>query len=210
MRPPHLFLWLVLTALAACANEAEPGSRLLSHAPDDVRDSLERADRHILVVRHARKVSEDCNALDCPLSAHGAMMARRLAELTGLLPLEAALSSNACRTVETARAGGAPVIQHQAGPGHEARCGGGKPVTRTRGDAMEQARQSEAAWLLVAEHSNTVCAWLETFAPGAEPMCRTGALPAERYGDIFWLYRTDGVWRLARLDAAFEVPEANL
>ena len=205
-------IWVLSAALmlAGCVEEAaSPRPALFDAAPSDVRGAIERADRHILVVRHARKIAEDCNALDCPLSEHGRQMVFRLAGLLGE-PVTQVYASNACRAVETAAAAGGPVIQHQAGTGHTDRCGGGAPVERTRTQAMEEARFGAADWTLVAEHSNTVCLWVEAFATGAEPLCEDGALPADRYGDVFWLYRADGRWSLTRLDAAFDVPSAAL
>ena len=200
---------LALGLAAGCGGEvAEPHPALFEAAPEAARRALEQADKHILVVRHARKISEDCNALDCPLSAEGEAMVARLETLLGA-PTDAAFASSACRTVRTAEAGGTPVIQHQPGPGHDARCGGGEPVTRLRQQAIEEARFSDAQWTLVAEHSNTVCLWLEAFAPGAEPLCGGDGGVSGRYGDVYWLYWSDGAWALTRLDGAFDLDAAG-
>lgn len=195
---------LAALALSACGDGFERQA-LLDAAPQDVRDELQAAERHILVVRHARKISEDCNGLDCALSAQGAAMVERLSERLGPRPVDAALASSACRTVYTARAGGAEVVQHQPAPGLDQACGEDEAVTRSRAVAMLSAQESDARWTLVAEHSNTVCLWVEAFAGSEGTPCADGDLASDDYGDIFWLYRTGGDWHAAVLPGAFDV-----
>lgn len=180
---------------------------LLAAAPEDSRAVLESADRHILVVRHARKADESCNAIDCPLGEPGEAMVNALGALIGEPPVDAALASAACRTVETAEAGGSWVTMHRAADSYALACGGGT-VDRTRTEAMSEARDSHARWTLVGEHSNTTCLWVAAFAGDAaaeDAGCVEGALPSTAYGDVFWLYRTAGEWQVALLPRVFDV-----
>lgn len=208
MTPIRLACAVLALALSACG----PGfdrEALFEAAPEAVRADLQAADRHILVVRHARKISEDCNALDCALSERGAAMVDRLAELLGPRPVGEAMASSACRTVYTARAGKTGVVQHQPAPGLDTPCGGGDPVARSRAVAMLAAEESEARWTLVAEHSNTVCLWIAAFASVEGTPCAAGDLGSEAYGDIFWLYRVGGDWQVTVLPGAFDVAGAE-
>lgn len=181
---------------------------LLGGAPDELHDEIARADRHILVVRHARKEAEDCNAIECPLGEPGQAMVAGLAELIGDEPVDAAYSSAACRTAQTAEAGGAWVMMHRAGDNYPLACGGGT-VDRLRGEAINDARESLNRWTLVAEHSNTVCHWVTSFA-GAEAATEAGcndegSVGSEAYGDIYWLYRLNGQWHAVTLPGVFNV-----
>ncbi|SDM16761.1 histidine phosphatase family protein [Maricaulis salignorans] len=203
---------VLLSILAACAGPEtmagfdRPG--LLERAPADRSADLQRAERHILVVRHARKISSDCNALDCPLSPQGEAMVARLAELIGTPAVDQAYASAACRTLRTAEAGGQAVIVHQAGDGMEAGCAAQDVITRNRATAFADAAASDARWTLVGEHSNTSCLWLAQFAgPEASQAvgCSDGRLADHAYGDIFWLYQLDGGWQVTVLPSAFEV-----
>jgi hypothetical protein len=181
---------------------------LLALAPEAQRAGLEAADRHILVVRHARKISPDCNGMACPLSPQGEAMVARLGEILGPGPVDRAYASAACRTRLTAAAGQADIVAHQAVDGYAAGCDPAETVTRQRSEAFAEARDGTARWTLAAEHSNTSCLWLEAFAgagAAAEAGCAEGRLPETAYGDIFWLYRWDGAWQLAVLPGAFEV-----
>jgi hypothetical protein len=202
----------LFSLLAACAPpEAGAGfdrSGLLQRMPAEIAADIDRADRHILVVRHARKIAPDCNALDCPLSPRGEAMVAQLAGLIGTPPVDEAYASAACRTFRTAEAGGRDVTVHQAADGLETGCTADDRVTRSRADAFAQAAASQARWTLVAEHSNTTCLWLAQFAGDAASQaagCTDGRLADTAYGDVFWLYRLDGAWQLAVLPAGFEV-----
>lgn len=183
---------------------------LLGGAPDDLHEEIEAADRHILVVRHARKESEDCNAIECPLGQTGLVMVVTLSELLGDEPVDAAYSSAACRTSQTAEAGGAWVMMHRAADNYPLACGGGT-VDRTRAEAINDARESLNRWTLVAEHSNTVCLWVASFAgetAATEAGCSAeGSVGSEAYGDIYWLYRVDGQWHAVTLPGVFDVAE---
>lgn len=180
---------------------------LLAAAPETARAALEQADRHILVVRHARKGDESCNAIDCPLSETGEAMVAELASLIGEPPVDSALASAACRAVATAEAGGTWVTMHRAADTYGLACGGGT-VDQTRSEAMTDARGSLARWTLVGEHSNTACLWVSAFA-GDEAAdragCVDGALESDAYGDVFWLYRVAGDWQVALLPGVFDV-----
>lgn len=193
-----------LTVLTACGGGFERAG-LLEAAPESAREEIRTAGRHILVVRHARKISEDCNGLDCALSERGAAMVERLSALIGDRPVDTAMASAACRTVFTARAGGAEVIQHQPAPGVDTPCEGEDAVTRSRAIAMLSAEESDARWTLVAEHSNTACLWVEAFADVEGTPCESGSLPSGAYGDVFWLYETQAGWQLAVLPGAFDI-----
>jgi hypothetical protein len=202
----------LVSMLGACAGpEPDPAferQALLELASPDIAADIRQADRNILVVRHARKISPDCNALDCPLSPGGEAMVARLAELIGMPDIDQAFSSAACRTLRTAEAGGHPVTVHQAADGLEAGCTASDVVTRSRAEAFADAEASDAVWTLVAEHSNTSCLWLAQFAGLAASEaagCSDGRLADAAYGDIFWLYRLDGIWQLTVLPAAFEI-----
>ncbi|MEE2565555.1 hypothetical protein [Hyphobacterium marinum] len=202
---------LVLAPLVPYAyGQTDPGfdrPGLLDAAPEDSRAALEGADRHILVVRHARKADESCNAIDCPLGEPGEAMVSGLSALIGEPPVDAALASAACRTVETAEAGGAWVTMHRAADTYALACGGGT-VDRTRTEAMTEARDGLARWTLVGEHSNTTCLWVAAFAgdDAAEGAgCVEGALGHEDYGDVFWLHRTAGEWQVVVLPGVFDV-----
>lgn len=201
----------VLACLAsACTPDRVPFDRpgLLERAAEGQQHELRAADRHILVVRHARKVAPDCNALDCGLSERGTAMVARLAETVGPEPFGAAFASSACRTMLTAAAGGVEVVAHQPVDGMGEGCSPGEPITRTRAEAFQEAYDSEARWTIAGEHSNTSCLWLAEFA-GAEAAtasgCSDGRLSSDAYGHIYWLYRLEGVWRLTVLEGAFEV-----
>ena len=201
-----------LTLAAAGSADAEAGDfdrpALLALAGEADRDALRAADRHILVVRHARKIAPDCNGMECPLSARGEAMVARLSALLGETPVERAYASAACRTRLTAAAGHAGILAHRAGDDYPADCTPGETVDRLRSTAFAEARADEARWTLVGEHSNTSCLWLSEFA-GPEAAdhagCENGRLPHDAYGDVFWLYRTGGNWSLAVLPGAFEV-----
>ncbi len=197
----------IVTA-SALAQETFDRTGLLALAPDADRAAIRMADRHILVVRHARKISEDCNALDCPLSATGEAMVARLDSVLGEPDFDAVFSTGACRTYETARAAG-EVIQHAAAPSAPEMCGGGV-AERTRADAFAEVMESDARWTLVAEHSNTSCGWVAAIAGDAAlagTLCESGQLSSSDYGDIFWLHRYGNAWQLTVLDGAFEVAE---
>ncbi len=206
----------LFSLLAACAGPGSPPDfdrpALLELAPPELAADIRRADRHILVVRHARKVAPDCNALDCPLSPLGEVMVARLADVIGMPEVDQAFSSAACRTLRTAEAGGHVVTVHQAADGLETGCTADDVVTRSRADAFAAAEASDARWTLVGEHSNTSCLWLAQFAGLAASEtagCSDGRLAETAYGDIFWLYRLDGAWQLTVLPAAFEVDAAG-
>ncbi|MHA6287955.1 histidine phosphatase family protein [Maricaulis sp. CAU 1757] len=207
----HLAALAGLAMLAACgASPATDFDRpeLLALADPASHGMLERADRHILVVRHARKVAPDCNALDCELSPTGEAMVARLGGQLGAAPFDRALSSSACRTLLTAGAAGVAVQQHQAGRGVTEGCQMDAAVTRTRGEAMAEALDHTARWTLVAEHSNTVCAWIVAAAGEsglAASGCEDGRLASDAYGDIFWLARHEDEWQLVVLEDAFDI-----
>lgn len=181
---------------------------LAALVPDQERAAIAAADRHILVVRHALKTAPDCNALDCPLSERGEAMVERLAGLIGEPPVDAAYASAACRTQHTARAGGRPVVAHQARDGLPVGCEEEEIVERMRSEAFIEAMDGTGRWTLVAEHSNTVCAWIVAFSggEGAEASgCQEGRVSDGAYGDIYWLYRDGEIWRLVHLPGAFAV-----
>jgi len=213
---PFLPMLALCALLAACA-APETGSgfdrpALLERLPAAIAMDIGRADRHILVVRHARKIAPDCNALDCPLSSLGTEMTAKLADLIGAPPVDEAFSSAACRTLRTAEAGGQTVTVHQAADGLETGCTADERVTRSRADAFAEAAASQARWTLVAEHSNTSCLWLAEFAGEAASQaagCTDGRLEETAYGDVFWLYRLDDAWQIAVLPAAFEIMAAD-
>lgn len=199
----------LMLAVAACS-PAQSFDRpdLLAQADPDTTAALASADRHILVVRHARKISEDCNALDCPLSPRGEAMVDALSGVLGEEPVGSAFASAACRTSLTAAAGGITPVGHQALDGYTTGCTPGETVERTRAAAFEEARTSDVRWTLVGEHSNTVCMWMAEFA-GAEAAgeagCSDGRVPSSAYGNVYWLYRAEGTWHLTTLPGAFEV-----
>lgn len=183
---------------------------LLAQVPEGQRTLVRAADRHILVVRHARKSSPDCNAMDCQLSPRGVAMVARLHTLLGPVPFDAAYASAACRTRNTARAAGRAVLSHRAANRLSEGCEVGERIDRLRKDAFADARNNDERWTLVAEHSNTVCQWLAEFVLGDAPArekagCQGGHLPSSAYGGIYWLYRTNGVWHLTYLDRAFDL-----
>lgn len=198
----------VLISVPVNALDGFARSTLLDLARPEVQAGLVSADRHVLIVRHARKVSEDCNALDCPLGEAGEEMVSRLDTLLGSADFDTVLSSSACRTYETARAAG-DVLQHAAAPTATALCGGGE-AERSRADALNGVLSSDARWTFVAEHSNTTCGWVAAIA-GQESLagtpCESGRLNSADYGDVFWLHQVDGSWRLTVLEDAFDVPE---
>lgn len=206
---------LILTLGACTGPQDESGfdrPALLQGVEASIADQLRAADRHILVVRHALKVSDDCNALDCPLSPAGEAMVVRLAGLIGTPAMDQAYASAACRTLRTAEAGGSAVTVHQAADGLQTGCTADDVVTRSRADAFAEAAASDARWTLVAEHSNTSCLWLTEFAGEAAAQaggCADGHLADTAYGDIFWLYRLDDAWHLTVLPAAFEAATAE-
>ena len=207
------FAVLVMLPFIPFANAQTPEGAfdrplLLSSAPGELHGEIERADRHILVVRHARKEAEDCNAIECPLGEDGLAMVATLGGLIGDEPVDAAYSSAACRTSQTAEAGGAWVMMHRAGDNYPLACGGGT-VDRLRGEAINDARESLNRWTLVAEHSNTVCHWVTSFAgagAATEAGCSDeGSVGSEAYGDVYWLYRVAGQWHAITLAGAFNV-----
>ena len=81
---------------AAAADFDRPA--LLQLAPADVQADIAASGRHILVVRHAYKISPDCNGMECPLSEAGEAMVTRhsntsclwLAEFAGVAAAETA------------------------------------------------------------------------------------------------------------------------
>jgi phosphohistidine phosphatase SixA len=201
--------------LAACSSaEVFDRSTLLSLVSEADRAAVGAADRNILVVRHARKVTPDCNALDCGLSETGQAMVEALAGLLADQPVDMAYSSAACRTRLTAEAGGRDVVVHQALDGYENGCTEGETVLRTRSEAFAEARDAMARWTLVGEHSNTSCLWIAEFAGedgASQAGCTDGRLADTAYGDIFWLYRNadDQTWSVVVLAGAFEVADAQ-
>ena len=96
----------VLWTGPALADDDFDRPALLALADPALQPALEAADQHVLVVRHARKTSPDCNGMSCPLSAQGEAMVVRLTELIGAPPVDRAYASAACRTRLTAAAGG--------------------------------------------------------------------------------------------------------
>ena len=188
------------------ANDAFDRPALLMLASEAARADIAAADRHILIVRHARKADESCNALDCPLGETGLAMVELLDALLGEPDFDAVYCSSACRTYQTALSAG-EVVQHAASASAAEMCGGGM-AQRKRADALAEARSSDARWTFVAEHSNTSCGWVEGLAGTdalAGTLCEAGQLSSGDYGDIFWLYRTGGNWHLDVLEAAFEI-----
>jgi hypothetical protein len=200
-------------ALSACSPADEfDRPAMLAAVPDADRAAVGAADRHILVVRHARKITPDCNALDCQLSENGEAMVAELASLLSDAPVDLAYASAACRTRLTADAGGRRVIVHQALDGYETGCDEGELVSRTRSEAFAEARAADGRWALVGEHSNTSCLWLAEFAGEAGATaagCTDGRLADTAYGDVFWLYRTGETWSVTVLPGVFEVETAE-
>lgn len=198
----------VIMSVSARADDGFDRRGLLELADAADQAAILAADRHILLVRHARKVSEDCNALDCPLGEAGEAMVERLDAILGAPDFDAVFSSGACRTYETARVAG-DVVQHAAAESAPEMCGGGI-AERSRSDALAEVSVSDARWTLIAEHSNTTCGWLAAIA-GAEILggtpCESGRLASSDYGDIFWLHETGGQWQLTVLRRAFDVSE---
>lgn len=181
---------------------------LLALADTALTPDLLSADRHVLIVRHARKISEDCNALDCPLGPAGELMVARLDTLLGEPDFDAVLSSSACRTYETVSVAGA-VVQHAAAERAREMCGGGV-AERSRDDAIQDVMSGDARWTIVAEHSNTTCGWVSTIAGEAAlagTRCEGGRLSSSDYGDVFWLYQQGDDWQLTVLEGAFDVSE---
>ncbi|WP_421784755.1 histidine phosphatase family protein [Hyphobacterium sp.] len=198
----------LIASASAAAQAAFDRPALLALSNADLAEAITMADRHVLIVRHARKVSEDCNALDCPLGDDGEAMVARLDALLGTPDFDAVYSSSACRTYETALAAG-PVVQHAAAPSARGMCGGGV-AERERADALQDAVASNARWTLIAEHSNTSCGWVAAIAGEAvlaDTPCDGGQLASSDYGDIFWLYRQGEGWHLTVLERAFDVSE---
>ncbi|WP_291843668.1 histidine phosphatase family protein [Maricaulis sp.] len=208
---------LILTAaaaalcLAACSEPVASFVRpeLLALAPEAERVNLMAAERHVLVVRHAIKISPDCNDMACPLSPEGEAMVTRLAELLGDTPVDRAYASAACRTRLTAAAGGIPVVAHQAVDGYAVDCTEGSTVSRRRSEAFAEVNAAATGWTLVGEHSNTSCLWMAahagTEAAQAAGCDGDGRLPEDAYGDIFWLHAIGDDWSLTVLPGAFSV-----
>jgi len=204
----------VVWILAACASPTQSVDfdrpMLLESVSQDIQSEIVFADRHILIVRHARKISPDCNALNCQLSPRGEAMVSRLSDVLGREPFDAAYASAACRTTLTAEAGGSEVIVHQAAEGYETGCVEGEIISRQRREAFLDAHQADARWTLVGEHSNTSCLWLAEFAgleASQQAGCVDGRLDHDAYGHIYWLYRHQGTWNLIRLESVFEVAD---
>lgn len=204
--------FLLLAALAGGAAHADSDfdrPALLALADETVRAELEAADQHVLVVRHARKISPDCNGMSCPLSPQGEAMVVQLSALIGPDPVDRAYASAACRTRLTAAAGGRDVVAHQAVDGYAADCTEGETVSRQRSEAFAETRTDPVRWTLAGEHSNTSCLWMVEFAgadAAGEAGCNAeGRLEETAYGDVFWLYRTGTDWHLTVLPGAFEV-----
>ncbi|MEE2526736.1 histidine phosphatase family protein [Hyphobacterium sp. HN65] len=198
----------VIMSVSARAVEGFDRMSLLELAGADEQAAIRAADRHILLVRHARKVYEECNALDCPLGEAGIAMVERLDALLGEPDFDAVYSSGACRSVDTVIIAG-DVVQHAAAARAPGMCGGGE-AERTREDAIAEAAASDARWTIVAEHSNTTCTWLAAIAGEATlagTPCESGRLASSDYGDIFWLYHTGESWDLAVLRGVFDVAE---
>ena len=203
---------VVLAALSgslALSEGAFDRPALLDLADPDVQAALEAADQHVLVVRHARKISPDCNGMSCPLSPQGEAMVAQLAALIGPDPVDRAYASAACRTRLTAAAGGQDVVAHQAVDGYAQDCTEDATVSRLRAEAFAETREDPVRWTLAGEHSNTSCLWMVEFA-GAEAAGEAGCnaegrLDESAYGDVFWLYRTGTDWHLTVLPGAFEV-----
>lgn len=196
----------LIASASAFAQDEFDRPNLLALAGEADRTALIAADRHILVVRHARKVSEDCNALDCPLGERGVAMVARLDDLLGEPDFDIVYSSSACRTRNTVAIAG-DVIQHAAAPSAREMCGGGV-AERTRGDALAEAQSGEARWTIVAEHSNTSCGWVSAIAGEAAlsgTPCEGGRLASSDYGDVFWLHRHGEDWSLTVLERGFDV-----
>lgn len=199
----------VLWTGPALADDDFDRPALLALADPALQPALEAADQHVLVVRHARKISPDCNGMSCPLSAQGEAMVVRLTELIGAPPVDRAYASAACRTRLTAAAGGREVVAHQAVDGYAVDCTEGEMIERPRSDAFRETRQEPVRWTLTGEHSNTSCLWMVEFAgpeAAGEAGCNAeGRLAETAYGDVFWLYRTGEDWHLTVLPGAFEV-----
>lgn len=204
---------LIMTAaLMGSSAASETGfdrPELLALADPAVQAELASADQHVLVVRHARKISPDCNGMSCPLSAQGEAMVARLGALIGSEPVDRAYASAACRTRLTAAAGGRDVVAHQAVDGYAQDCTEGETISRLRAEAFEETRTDPVRWTLAGEHSNTSCLWMVELA-GAEAAGEAGCnvegrLEETAYGDVFWLYRTGEDWHLTVLRGAFEV-----
>ena len=204
----------VVWALVACTPTHQIAEfdrpELFEAVPQDIQSEIRSADRHILVVRHARKISPDCNALNCPLSPRGQAMVSRLSDVLGAAPFEAAFASAACRTALTAAAGGVGVLVHQAAEGYETGCIEGDIISRQRSEAFADARLSDDRWTIVGEHSNTTCLWLSEFAGQDASQvvgCTDGRLDHDAYGHVYWLYQNQDIWSLTRLESVFEVAD---
>ncbi|WP_417487114.1 histidine phosphatase family protein [Maricaulis sp.] len=208
-----LTLMMATLGLGACGDLSGSANHaaLFGLAPEAIREELRAADRHVLVVRHALKVSPDCNGMECPLSPEGDIMVERLAALIGDTPVDRAFSSAACRTRLTAAAGGVEVVAHQAVDGYAVGCLEGETVDRLRADAYADVDAATSGWTLVGEHSNTSCLWMSAYA-GPEAAQAAGCddegrLPEDAYGDIFWLYGSGEDWSLVVLPDAFSIPD---
>lgn len=203
----------LLAGLAACASDGDgappndavdPALRAL--APAERLEAIDAAQRHVLVVRHARR-DPACHDLSCPLTDEGEAEVERLAELLAGVEFDAVLASAACRTALTAQgaSGMAPEV-YRAGDDYAEGCevAGLSPGEFTRSEAIAQVATSDATWTLIGDHSNRVCGWMEGLGAGSPAPCSNSNVPETDYGDIFWGFQSpDGEWSHVVLIDAF-------
>lgn len=201
----------LLAALSACASDGAPpaddsGPNLRALAPAESLAAIDAAQRHVLVVRHARR-DPACHGLACPLTDEGETEVVRLAEMLADIEFDAVLASAACRTALTAQgASGVTPVVYRAGDDYAEGCeaAGLSPGDFTRSEAITQVAASDATWTLIGDHSNRVCGWMEGLGAGAPAPCTESNVPETDYGDIFWGFQSpDGDWSHVVLVNAF-------
>lgn len=168
----------------------------------------------IFLVRHADKQGYGGNV---PLSKKGREQAEVLASKLSDKSITAIYATDSCRTVQTvlplARSEARTVVVYRAKNYRDFfACRADweselldkrldTPNALTRAALQDRLKGAGGGSVLVADHSEDICGWLETFQPSDPDNCRSFVCPwtdGKRYGDVFILSRSSpgGPWRL--------------
>lgn len=182
--------------------------------------------QRIFLVRHANKQGYGGNV---PLSKTGKEQAEVLAKKLADKSISAIYATDSCRTVQTvlplAKSEARQVVVYRAKKYRDfsacradwnsrlldKRLDAAPPDGLTRAGLQDRLKGAGGGSVLVADHSEDICGWLESFQPADPGNCRSFVCPwtdGRRYGDVFILSRSSpaDAWRLDCTSLNFRLP----
>lgn len=178
------------------------------HADRAYAQAADETTQQIFLVRHAKKDGIYGNV---PLDEEGVKQAQLLAGKLANKSITSIYATNACRTIQTvmplAESTGQKIVVYQGkNYGNFSRCEEdwesglldkqferNPPGDLTRIKLQEKLKDGDSKSVLVADHSEAICGWLDAFEPDDPGACRSFACPWDdrhRYGDVFILSKS--------------------